>query len=222
MRLALAVLASVLSFPAFALAPNYPPLRVDVGVFGAVAPSGVKMYGGGGYVEPKLNITDHLSAGLRFEGSAMFPENIGVTTGATTTSVSMGMRASSAYLLKADWYLTTSSVRPFVGIGAGLYKIGGVSQSAGTSGVVQQAEAFDGFGFAPQVGINLGAFRLAAIYHVLTGGDQVVVTQAVGGSPVEKTISKNWLAIEVGGTFGGSRKPVYPAPSAPAAYPAQQ
>jgi hypothetical protein len=202
-RLVLAALVSLAASPALAQAPSYQPIRVDLTVFGAYGMGDVAAYGFGAAIEPKYNLTDNLSIGLRFEGSGHVPESVSVGP----SSVSMGARAVSAYLAKADWYFGSASSRPFVGVAAGLYRIGSVEQKADSSGaVVQRAEAFEGFGFAPQVGVNLGGFRLAATYHVITGGDQVVVTQAVGGLPVEKSLSKNYLAVELGGTFGGAKR----------------
>jgi outer membrane protein W len=201
MRLALAALALVAATPAFALSENYQPIRVDTGITFLSGSADIAEYGIGASVEPKLNVTDHFAVGLRLEGAALVPESVSVGP----DNVSMGVRAVSAYLAKADYYLTTSSVRPFVGLGAGLYRIGGVTQSVSGTSVVQQAEAFSGFGVAPQVGINFGGFRLAATYHLITGGDRVVVTQAVGAAPVRQNMPTSYIALELGGTFGGER-----------------
>lgn len=202
MRLALAVLTLAAASPALATSRSYQPVRVDV-TFNLMAGSAdIAEYGVGAAVEPKYNLTDQLALGLRLEGAVLIPESVSVGG----DSMSMGARALSAYLAKADYYLTTSRVRPFVGVAAGLYRIGGGEQSVGSTGVVQQAEAFDGFGFAPQIGVNFGRFRLAGTYHVITGGDRVVVSQAVGETiPTERAMPTQYFTLELGGTFGGGR-----------------
>jgi outer membrane protein W len=202
-RLALAALALAAATPALAVSESYQPIRVDTTItFASGTGADVAEYGIGAAVEPKYNLTDNLSIGARIEGAVLVPESVSVGE----DSVSIGVRAFSAYLAKVDYYLTTSSVRPFVGLGAGLYRIAGVEQSAGSSGVVQRGEAFSGFGVAPQLGVNFGGFRLAGTYHFITGGDRLVVTQAVGTTaPVERTMPTSYFALELGGTFGGNR-----------------
>lgn len=205
---AAALLALLFAAPAArAQASSYQPIRVDVTVYGAYAPADAAAWGIGAAVEPKFNATDNLSVGLRLEGAGFVTQSVQVGSGGTTTSVSQSARAVTAALAKADLYLTTAPVRPFVGIAAGFYRIGSGSQSASSGGsVVQTASTFSGFGFAPQAGLNLGGFRLAATYHVITGGDIVVTTQAVGApAPTQTKLSKNYFAFEIGGTFGGAK-----------------
>jgi len=206
----LAILAAGMAPAARAQAPSYQPVRVDLTFYGAYAPADATSWGGGVAIEPKYNATDHLAIGLRLEAAAFVTQDVKVSSasGTGSTNVSQGARAVTTLLAKADYYLTSSTVRPFVGLGAGLYRIGGGSQSVSGGTVVQTAQSFRGFGFAPQVGVNFGAFRLAATYHAVMGGDMVVTTQAVGATaPDTVKLSKNFFAFELGGTFGGGRHP---------------
>ncbi len=205
--LALACLA--IAPAARAQAESYQPVRVDLTVYGAYVPADANAWGGGAAIEPKYNLTDQLSIGLRFEAAAFVTQSVQVgPAGSQQVSISQGARAVTAYLAKADWYFTTSTVRPFAGLGLGLYRIGSGSQSVTGSGtVVQTASTFQGFGLCPQLGVNFGGFRLAGTYHVITGGDQVVMMQAVGASaPTPVKLSKNFFAFELGGTFGGAHR----------------
>lgn len=193
-----------------AQATNYQSIRVDVTAYAAYGSADAVSWGGGVAIEPKYNITDSLAAGLRFDGAGFVTQQVKVSTAGASANVSQSARAVGALLAKADYYLTTSAVRPFLGIGAGFYRIGSGSQSVSSGGtgasVVQTASSFSGFGFAPQVGLNLGGFRLAATYHVITGGDMVVATQAIGATaPTQVKLSKNFFAFELGGTIGGNR-----------------
>jgi outer membrane protein X len=196
---------------ALAQAEHYSPIRVDTTFFAAYAPADATAWGFGVAVEPKYNVTDNLAAGLRFEGSAFVTQKVQVgPAGSSQASVSQGARAVGGISAKGDWYFTTGSVRPFVGLGLGWYKIGEGSQSVntgpGSAAVVQSAGAYSGLGVAPQLGINLGGFRLAATYTQLLGGDRVMVTQAVGAPPVETKLASSYFAFEIGGTFGGGRR----------------
>lgn len=208
--LALASLVLAAAAPARA-AESYQPVRVDVTAFGAYSSSAdIAAWGGGGAVEVKYNALDQLAVGLRFEGAGFVSQSVKVGGDGSSTSVEQGGRGVSAYLAKADWYLTTSSVRPFVGVGAGLYKIGAGSQSvntgSGSATVVQTASSFEGFGIAPQLGVNFGGFRMAVLYHLIGGGDMVTVTQVVGQPEARVTLPKNYVAFELGGTIGGRRR----------------
>ncbi len=206
--LRLAALAALLAAaaPARAQSRNYQPIRVDLTVYGGYASATANSFGFGAAIEPKYNATDNLAVGFRLEGAGFVTQDVNVGPSGSS-SVSQGARAATAYLVKGDWYFTTTPARPFVGLGLGLYKIGAGTQSMSSGGtVVQSAAAFKGFGFCPQVGVNFGGFRLAATYHVVTGGDMVVATQVVGvAQPVETKLAKNWFAFEIGGTIGGHR-----------------
>jgi outer membrane protein W len=196
---------------ALAQAENYSPVRVDTTFFAAYAPADNASWGAGLAVEPKFNATDNLAIGLRLEASGYASQTAEVgPAGSNQVSVSQGARAVTGILAKGDWYFTTSWARPFVGLGVGWYKIGEGSQSVSTgsssAAVVQSAGAYSGLGVAPQVGVNLGGFRLAVTYSQMLGGERTVVTQAVGAAPVETKLANSYLAFEIGGTFGGGRR----------------
>ena len=219
---ALSLLAA--SSVARAQAENYQPIRVDTTGFAAYAPGDAASWGIGVAVEPKLNVTDHLSAGLRLEASGMLSQNVKAgPAGSSQASVSQGARAVTGIGAKGDWYFTASAVRPFVGLGLGWYKVGEGSQSVstgpGAATVVQSAGAYSGLGVAPQVGVNFGGFRLAVTYTQLLGGDRVMVTQAVGAPAVETKLATSFFAFEIGGTFGGNRRESAAPVAAPAAAP---
>jgi hypothetical protein len=208
-RFALPMLAALaLAAPAArAQAPSYQPIRVDLTFYGAYAPADATSWGGGLALEPKYNVTDQLAVGFRLDAAGFVTQDVKVNSTAGDANISQGARAVTTLLAKADYYLTTSPVRPFVGLGLGLYRIGAGSQSVSGGTVVQTAQSFRGFGFAPQVGVNLGGFRLAGTYHAVMGGDMVVATQAVGApAATEVKLSKNFFSFEIGGTFGGGRR----------------
>ncbi len=206
-RIAVAVAGLALAFaaPARAQSRSYQPVRVDLTVYGAYASADATSWGGGAALEAKYNALDNLAVGLRFEGAGFISQEVNVGTG-NNTSVAQGARAVSVFSLKGDWYFTQSSTRPFVGLGLGYYRIGAGTQSVSSGGsIVQSAAAFRGVGVSPQIGVNFGGFRMAATYHLVGGGDMTVVSQAVGGTPTEVKLAKNFFAFELGGTIGGRR-----------------
>jgi hypothetical protein len=109
---------------AWAQAENYNPVRVDSGLSGTyVSASG--RGGFGAVVEPKVMIHDNIAIGGRLEAAVMFGGNIGSDG---TTKMDMG--ASAAVLAKAEYLLGTAGVRPFIGLGIGMFDI--ASQSIST------------------------------------------------------------------------------------------
>jgi hypothetical protein len=147
--------------------------------------------------------------GARFEG---FATGGGHVDG---ENVSLGFGAGSAALGKGEFYFTQTSVRPFVGLGLGLYHFGSQSFGASPNGGGLSQDASSYFGMAPQLGLELGAFRLSASYNFLVGGEGVHQSAAGGpnGAMLDQSVgaaagpSRNYLALELGIRFGGSKRP---------------
>jgi hypothetical protein len=199
--------AGVLWFPsgASAQASNYEPFRLDMAVLGTYA-HGPTSFGFGGLVEPKFNVLNFLSVGARFEGAAMF----GGSVDAYNESASVSIWAASAYLGKADFFLADWPVRPWVGLGAGLYYLAGQSftdmGSSGNTTLHQKAGRY--FGLAPQVGIELGGFRLSATYHAILGAEMEVEQTLGTGDVRSKGFTQNYVTFELGWRiFGRMRTP---------------
>jgi len=167
--------------------------KMDGGIHGALSFGDLKMYGIGASLEPKVFITPKLSAGARFEGSALF----GGSIGSTGEEVSASVSATAAFIAKGEYYIKDEGTRPFFGFGLGYYTIGSSTGSTGGASV----SAGNHFGLSPQIGITFNNFRISGIYHVVTGKDLVTVT---AGDVME--ISRNYLVIELGFKIFGSNK----------------
>jgi hypothetical protein len=205
--LGLVALAAAAS-PAHAQAAHYGLLRADAGVTGSWTPS----YGRGGFggvLEVKLNVHDQIAVGARFDGQVMFGGNI--SPDGEDVSISVGVVAST--LLKGEYFVSTGTVRPFLGVGAGLYDI--VSQDVTTSNSSTSIEQVAGryFGIAPSLGVDLGRLRLAATYNMILGAD-IEVRQNVGmANEVRTTFSQSYVAFEMSFRIGGNKKrPSQPLP----------
>jgi hypothetical protein len=167
--------------------------KMDGGVHGGFSFGDVKMYGIGASLEPKVFITPKISAGARFEGSALFGGNIS-TTG---EDISASLSATAAFLAKGEYYIKDEGTRPFFGFGMGYYTIGSNSASTGGASIT----AGNHFGLAPQIGITFNNFRISGIYHIITGKD--VLTVSAGDY---EEISRSYLVIELGFKIFGSNK----------------
>ncbi|HWO24249.1 MAG TPA: hypothetical protein VNO30_36145 [Kofleriaceae bacterium] len=189
-------------------AEHYEQIRVDTGMTGATA--AVSDRNGVGFVtEIKVNAHDNIAIGGRVEIAMMFGGDVG------GEELPFGMAAAG--LLKAEYLLGIWPVRPFAGIGAGVYSIGShtiVSDPDGISGISTTTGRY--FGVAPSVGIDLGRLRLAATYNAIIG-TSVEYRRTTGGIESRESFSQNYLSLEVSLRFGGGRKPAAapPAPMAP-------
>jgi hypothetical protein len=167
--------------------------KADGGIHGGFSFGELKTFGIGAALEPKVFITPQISAGVRFEGTALF----GGSFSSSGEDVSASASAVAAMTAKGEYYLKDEGTRPFFGLGLGYYTIG--SNTGGTSGA--SISAGNHFGLSPQIGVTFNNFRLSGIYHMITGKDLVTVT---AGDPME--ISRNYLVIELGFRIFGSNK----------------
>jgi hypothetical protein len=160
--------------------------KMDGGLGGALTFGDLKSYGIMAHVEPKVFILPSLSAGLRFEGDALF----GGTVTENAEDLNVGVSSRAAILLKGEYYFTDNNTRPFVGFGLGRYTIANTSASGTGSASIQ---AGNHFGVAPELGVTFGNFRLSAMYHILTGSSLVEI-----GAGEPKEISMSYLVIQIG------------------------
>ena len=182
-------------------APNYQLFRTDVG-FGGATILDQEAYGGNISIEPKFNALDNLALGARVDVMIGGGGDLGGE--GEDDGVSVKQHVAVGTMLKADYFLTRGSVRPWVGVGLGRYAI--VGQDADTSGDVEvKQNAGSYFGVAPQVGVELGGFRLSATYNKILGAE-VEVRQQVGGEIEKKKYSQDYVTFELGFRIGGRRR----------------
>lgn len=123
-------------------------------------------YGIGGVAEPTLSINDVFGAGLRIDGMALFGINLG-------DDVQAGIRVLAGILPKVEYKFWRGPVQPVVGLAGGYYTVAivGASVSGDRDDVGALAGGGQALGVAPQVGIELGSFRIAVLSHLVFGGD---------------------------------------------------
>lgn len=188
--------------PALAAAKNYQPIRVDLGVEVPWTPS-LGAAGFGLVLDGKYLITDNIGVGLRLTGNVQLGASVG------ENSASASAIAGASYLLKGEYYLGNAGVRPFAGLGIGLYSIA----SASSSETADSASASGGggtfFGLMPQIGVNFGILRLAAAYNVLFGAstEAAVSVTSDGATTVQQVShSRNFFEFELSFRIGGARR----------------
>jgi outer membrane protein W len=139
----------------------YKPFKVDIGTTLDIPTDDKAGTGFGIYVEPRYGVNDRIVLGIRLE--CIFLTSASITVNAS--SVDIKYTTVVPVLLTGEYFFNTNKVRPFVGLGLGMYKktLGGVSTSIGNVNIGSKTETK--FGFAPKMGINSGHFRFAVIYN---------------------------------------------------------
>ncbi|TLX71160.1 hypothetical protein E9993_21060 [Labilibacter sediminis] len=177
----------------FAQSSDYKAFKVDVGGLYAIPAGEAAGAGAGFYLEPKYNVTNNIAVGLKMEWAVM---------GASSDFDNVSISAIGSYQLTGDYYFTENKVRPFAGLGVGIYSLGSVDFDVEVDPFAEDfavEESFDfgsKFGFAPRVGLLMGHFRAALEYNVITGVD----------TGFEDFDNKNYLSIKLGFEIGGGKK----------------
>lgn len=122
------------------------------------APTGVGM---GAVVEPMFRATEQLSVGLRVDATALF------AVGVSDASASVGIGIPVATLLKGEYAFAPAGTGPFVGLATGSYLLTSLGGSGGSGSAAAGFGVGRFFGLAPQLGLDLGGFRIAAAYHLI-------------------------------------------------------
>lgn len=140
-------------------------LNLRGGFTANVALADPNFYGIGGMAEPTIGFNDRFGVGLRIDGMALFGVGIG-------DDVQAGIRVLAGILPKVEFKLWRGPVQPFLGLAGGYYTvaIAGASVSANNEAgaLVGGGQAL---GVAPQVGIEFGSFRIAALSHLVVAGE---------------------------------------------------
>ena len=169
----------------FAQAQSFKSFKVDFAT-GYAIPSGSGAKGGVVMaIEPKYNINDQITVGLRMEAALMAGVEVDPATGEMKSG---SVKALATYSATGDYFFSANSFRPFAGVGAGLFSVASVNADANGTG---EATAGQKFGFTPRAGFEFGHFRAALEYNLVgkTG-----------------TYSNNYMAIKLGFFAGGGRR----------------
>ncbi len=176
----------------FEIIHHYKPFKVDAGL-GYARPQGMGAKAGAlMYIEPKLNLLDKLSIGIRSEATAMARGAFDASDFEAKGEAGLSFSA----LGTADYYFTNRLVRPYVGAGAGVYRlisVEGTSNGGGSVTIPSETK----FGGMIRAGVEIWHIRLGAEYNI------------IGKSGI---IANNYLGLKIGIVFGGGLKPEYADP----------
>lgn len=173
---------------------EFKPFKVGIGAGYAVPGKGDGA--GGGvllYVEPAYRASDILSIGFRLE-SAFIVRGV---KGVANNEVKGDASSNISYTLNTQFYFSKNNVRPFIGVGGGLFSLAATkfnttpNSTTSTSDVAAETV----FGFYPRIGVDAGHFNLTLDYNFIPKS-----TVPEGGSVIN-----SYLGIRVGMSIGGGR-----------------
>jgi hypothetical protein len=177
-----------------ATAQEFKPFKVNVSI-GFAKPLGSGASGGVLFaVEPKYGLSDNFDIGLRIE-SALVARSI-VSNG---SGYSGDVNAYGSYLITGNYLFGTGGVRPFLGIGAGLFKTASSGNITVVNGQSSQQVSLAGetkVGGMIRGGIKAGHFVASVEYNAVAS---TITTNSIEGQNA-------YLGIKVGFDIGGGRK----------------
>jgi outer membrane protein W len=180
---------------------EFRPFKVNVGVGYAVPGKGTGA--GGGvlfFVEPMYRAGDMVAIGLRLESAVL----VRGVKGVDNDDVKGDANSNLSYTLNTQYYFNKNNVRPFIGIGGGLYSLAAMKFNTASSSDpgADDVGAATVFGFYPRIGVDAGHFNLTLDYNFIPksnvpGGGQVVNSYlgiragvAIGGGRINKPMAK--------------------------------
>lgn len=183
MKKVLAIILLALGVSATGYAQDYKPFQLYFGL-GYAAPA----EGGGGVLfklEPAYRVSDQIAVGLRVESAVMGKglEDVGTGTESNASAV-------VSYTVNGRYYLGSSSFRPYVGAGFGIYTFGNVSYDGG-GGVDETIKLGSKFGFYPRVGFDAGHFNVNLDYNIVSN---------------EGDVKNNYIGVSLGFFLFGGKK----------------
>jgi len=165
---------------------DYRPFKLDVGLLmgevnehhvGLVAP----------YVEPKYNINNDFTVGMRVE--YVFYSKVDFIDYDPNNPYRSDYDADGwtfSTVLTGDYYFNDHYLRPFVGIGGGLYYM----YNAKENSYLNFNEHIVSFGYVPRVGLNIGQFRASCEYNFI----------------ISDKSNLSYLSFKLGYEIGGGKK----------------
>jgi hypothetical protein len=172
------------------------PFKCDISL-GYAIPAGAGSKGGILFViEPKYAVMSRLSAGLRME-AAIVARFSGYDANGDPLNASV--KGSSSYLATADYYLTDNyKLRPFAGIGGGVFLLASVESNQSSDQVSTGAK----FGGMIRAGVEISHFRFGLEYNFVP--KTTFTGYNSNGDLTTGLTSKNsYIGIKIGACIGG-------------------
>ncbi len=144
------------------------PFRVEIGLALNSSTDSEFTNGSGVYIEPRYAPSDVWLFGFRLERSFLSGSEIEIQD----LNLDLATTHVMGNTVFAEYFFLDETVRPFIGVGVGIYsrKKVGLAVDIGGVDIGDLDESAANFGFAPRVGVNVGRWRVLALYNV-TGSD---------------------------------------------------
>lgn len=166
---------------------QYKPWKVDVGFLlgeithynkGIIFP----------YIEPKYNITNNLTLGIRGEYVVFSKEGFADKENPYWNDLDAD---GSVFSLAAttDFYFTKYTVRPFIGAGCGYF----IVKSNHQNNYLNLSENLHTGGFILRTGINMGHFKFSGEYNYI----------------LSNKVNINYFSLKLGYEIGGGKKNIW-------------
>jgi len=146
-------------------------------------------------LEPGYRIHDNVLIGFRIESTGMF-SNIG------TDNISL-----SSMGINGQYYFSQKPIRPFAGLGIGLYNPNNNFIISNTDNLSQR----NGIGFYPRVGFELGHMRLMLEYNIVQTmkyyiSPDMPPIMGINYTGHYENINQSYLSLKIGFFIGGGKK----------------
>lgn len=207
------VMLSMVNYVA-AQSENYQVFRMEITPHVTYIPAKFGGWGGGLSIEPKINITDNICAGIRIV-ETIFGSRNGISAGNSAASVDLGITFMTSYGIVGEYFFTTNKFRPYVGLSLRRYSYVSVSESvnAGNSNASASISARSAakWGFEPEVGVSFPGIRFSVGYNLLFGGSDIYVNETAnnsGGTVIvsSQRLDYSHISYKVGFTIAGRKK----------------
>ncbi|UII28951.1 porin family protein [Fulvivirga maritima] len=178
-----------------AKAQNYKPFKLGLGL-GYATPDG-----GPGIlfdVEPAYRLNDNIAIGFRWESTAM---------SRTFDDSDNELYGRSSYTLNGQYYLSDSKIRPYIGLGLGIYKATSIGFLDFTDNSLKVSDDTESkFGFYPRIGLDIAHFNINIDYNISSKTESKTIVKPNGETEKTPEIKNNYIGIRIGAfLFGGER-----------------
>jgi hypothetical protein len=141
-------------------------------------------------MEPGYRVTDKILIGYRME-------TIGFVSMIGANNISL-----SSMGINGQYYYSLSSVRPFFGMGIGLFNPSNNFIMSNTETQNQR----NGLGIYPRIGLGVGHIRFMAEYNFIQKMSDYIPSHMIGTQGHYEQVNKSYLSFKIGFFFGGGRK----------------
>jgi hypothetical protein len=203
-KLVLLLAFSVVSLCTFA--QDYKAFRWGLGL-GYASPGGGGEGAKGGvllYTEPSYRVNDQIAVGLRLELAVMARVAVSGTSSSSTAEAEV--KANGSYTINGQYYFGSSSFRPFLGAGFGVFQLASATASANSSGSTSNGEVAGGtkIGFYPRAGFDIGHFTMNLEYNIIPKTEGISADS--NGNLQNVEIKNGYLGFKLGFFIGGGKK----------------